>query len=99
MTFSHSDLIQIGANWLHKKGHKVVLKELTACTLETPDVLGFKYGQSFLLEAKCSRSDFLADKRKVFRRSPELGMGNYRSFICPADLIKPDELPEKWGLL
>ena len=99
MTFTHAELIQIGAKWLYKKGHKVILKELVACTLETPDLLAFKFGKSLLLEVKRSRSDFLADKKKIFRRDVALGMGNFRSFICPAGLISPEELPEKWGLL
>jgi len=52
-----------------------------------------------LLEAKCSRGDFLADKKKRFRKRPSKGMGMYRAFICPKDLIKPEELPKGWGLI
>jgi len=97
---THSELIEIGARWLYNKNYKVVLKELVTCTHEQPDIIGFcPTGFSFLLEAKASRADFLADKKKHFRYYPHTGMGKYRSFICPKDLIKPDELPENWGLI
>ena len=26
-------------------------------------------------------------------------VGNYRYFLCPEDVIQPEELPEGWGLL
>ena len=54
---------------------------------------------SILVEAKASRSDFLADKNKLFRQYPEQGMGSFRYFICPKELIMPADLPEKWGLV
>jgi hypothetical protein len=96
---SHADLVEAGARWLFNKGFKVVLKELSTCSLEIPDCLGFNSGHSFLLEAKATRSDFLSDKKKHFRRSPWQGMGLRRSYICPKYLIKPEELPENWGLI
>ena len=37
------------------------------------------------------------DKKKTFRRVG--GVGHYRLFLCPTDLIKPLELPMGWGLL
>lgn len=52
-----------------------------------------------LLEAKTSRADFLADRKKPHRIDPTSGMGRWRYFICPTDLIKVEELPEKWGLI
>ena len=42
---------------------------------------------------------FLADRSKPHRLNPEMGMGKYRYYICPTGLIKPEELPEKWGLI
>ncbi len=59
---------------------------------------GFDVG-TVLLEAKTSRSDFLVDRKKPHRVQPETGMGKWRYYICPTDLIKPEELPEKWGLI
>ena len=97
---THKDLIELGARWLYNKGYHVVLKELVTCAYEQPDVIGFRpTGFSFLLEAKTSRTDFLADKKKHVRQVPRAGMGLFRSFVCPKDLIKPEELPENWGLL
>lgn len=46
-----------------------------------------------------SRSDFLQDRRKPHRVSPQLGMGAFRYFMAPVGLIAVDELPEKWGLI
>ncbi|MCK5612117.1 hypothetical protein KAR91_60155 [Candidatus Pacearchaeota archaeon] len=61
--------------------------------------MGFRSGISILVEAKTSRADFHADKKKIFRRNPSLGVGAFRFFLCPAGIIKPEDLPEKWGLL
>ena len=52
-----------------------------------------------LIEAKTSRSDFLVDRKKPHRINPETGVGKWRYYICPTGLIKPTELPEKWGLI
>jgi len=52
-----------------------------------------------LVEVKVSRSDFLADFKKPHRLVQKDGMGNYRYYCCPDGMIKPDELPENWGLL
>lgn len=52
-----------------------------------------------LIEAKTSRSDFLVDRKKSHRINPETGVGKWRYYICPTGLIKPTELPEKWGLI
>jgi hypothetical protein len=41
----------------------------------------------------------LADKRKPHRSGDVLGLGRWRYYMCPQNLIKPEELPEKWGLL
>lgn len=56
------------------------------------------YG-SFLVEAKMSISDFRADAKKEFRQNPESGVGKYRYYACPEGLLKPEDLPEKWGLI
>jgi len=52
-----------------------------------------------MVEAKASRADFLADRKKGFRSETELGMGNWRYYICPEGMIEPSELPDNWGLL
>lgn len=97
---AHAILVARGARWLRQKGCKLVLREFSAAA-EIPDVIGWKgtFGESFLIECKASRSDFLKDRNKPWRRSPEYGMGLYRYFLCPPRMIKPDELPAGWGLL
>ena len=98
----HDELCEAGKKWLIKSiGARLAISELVCNTTygEIPDVIGWKSGYSILIEAKTSRSDFQADKKKIFRQYPEYGMGTYRLFLCPDGLIKPEELPDSWGLL
>lgn len=98
MELTHKKLIEIGYKWtLNKCGF--AFKELTVAHDEVPDVLGFNSLGTFLLEAKVSRADFLADKKKVFRVFSEKGIGDWRFFIVPKGLIKIEELPPNWGLI
>lgn len=96
--FTHSDLVKIGEKWLSKKCG-FVLKELTTLAMEIPDVIGFRSGESILIECKTSRSDFYADKKKFFRKYPWEGVGRIRFYMCKNGLIMPKDLPKKWGLL
>lgn len=100
---THQKLVELAYNWVLKNaGCGIAFKErLTVNNSgEIPDVIGFgTWGHSVVIEAKCSRADFLRDKKKKFRQNPELGMGKHRFFICPRDLIKIEELPENWGLI
>ncbi|PVZ84189.1 hypothetical protein C9426_24085 [Serratia sp. S1B] len=66
---------------------------------ELPDALGFRNGVSCLIEVKCSRSDFLADKKKKFRVEPSIGMGDWRFLMCEPGIIAIEDLPDGWGLL
>lgn len=66
---------------------------------ELPDTLGFRNGVSCLIEVKCSRSDFLADKKKRFRVDPSKGMGDWRFYMCEPGIIAIEDLPDGWGLL
>jgi hypothetical protein len=101
--FTHKDLIPIAYKWVLKRAScGVAFKELnTNCSnKEYPDVIGFSgWGRSVLIEVKVSRSDFLNDKKKAFRKDPHLGMGMYRFFMCPTGLIATHELPAGWGLI
>ena len=66
---------------------------------EQPDVLGISAcGESILLEVKTSRSDFFADKKKPWRINPEIGMGDFRVYLTPKGLLKPEEIPYGWML-
>jgi hypothetical protein len=81
---------------------------------EKPDVFGWRQQplkdklagkpfdtvESILFECKVSRADFLKDQKKRTRvDGGTLGMGRYRYYFAPAGLIRPDELPENWGLI
>lgn len=107
---NHRELCEIGAKLLKRpesaNGHGCHFAIVEpSCYGENPDVFGIRHGDNnhgvgtVLLEAKTSRSDFLADRKKPHRMNPEMGVGKWRYFICPVDLIKPEELPHKWGLI
>jgi len=107
-TNTHTKLVEMGAKWLRKHSYNVTIPNCPIIATETstanssgeiPDVIGFCYWTSVLIEVKTSRSDYLRDKKKNFRINPQDGMGEYRYYLCPEDLIQPDELPENWGLL
>lgn len=100
----HDDLCCMAVRWLRNTGRcNFAVREPTihvSGVSETPDAIGFNsYGQSILIECKASRSDFLADKRKWFRRTPALGLGQYRYYFAPKGVIAADDLPPKWGLI
>ncbi|MFX0394448.1 hypothetical protein ACOJ0Y_15350 [Morganella morganii] len=99
---THDDLCEIAVRFLQNNGFNVAFDDRFQSsngTGERPDAIGFRSGTSCLIEAKVSRSDFLADKKKWFRQQPEKGMGDWRFFISPPDIIKPEDLPAGWGLL
>jgi hypothetical protein len=99
--FTHKDLILIAYRWVLKNAScGVAFKELNTLSSECPDVMGIQGGaNTVLIEVKVSRSDFFADRKKPFRIHPEKGMGTYRFYMCPTDLIKPEDLPFNWGLI
>jgi hypothetical protein len=66
---------------------------------ESPDAFGWGGWTTQLIEVKVSRADFLSDKKKRWRKYPEQGLGAFRSYLCPEGIIKPEDLPDKWGLL
>ena len=98
---SHKEAVRRMAAYLRNSiGCTVVMAELTTANPETPDVLGFRTGgRSILIEVKVSRADFMADKNKSFRRQMERGMGDVRYFAAPKGILKPEDMPDKWGLL
>lgn len=95
---THSELVELGRKWLSRQC-AVVVTELTAANPESPDVIGWSAGCSTLIECKVTRSDFLADAKKMFRLFPEQGMGDHRLYLTPKGLLSVDELPLGWGLL
>ncbi|MBI6727323.1 hypothetical protein YA0089_27285 [Pseudomonas viridiflava] len=94
----HKLLCKKGASWFRSKGFPIAAPGIsTHWTKEKPDVVSFRSNCSAIIECKTTRGDFLADAKKPFRSSG--GVGTYRFYLCPVDLIKIDELPLGWGLL
>lgn len=99
---THKQLVEVAYKWvLNNSSCGVAFKELNSLSSnETPDVIGFgSWGHSVLIEVKVTRADFLSDKKKIFRRYPDQGMGSQRFYCCPTGMIKREELPEGWGLI
>jgi hypothetical protein len=66
---------------------------------ENPDVITWNSsGRSTIYEIKMSRSDFLADFKKKCRQEDHKKAGDRFAYVCYGDFIKPDEIPEDWGL-
>lgn len=104
-TFTHAELVEIAAKWLSNsmKCGAVITEVGGTYSLygEKPDAMGWRrQDQSVLVECKTSRADFLADRKKLFREKPELGMGRFRLYLAPKDLLsKKDVEGTGWGLL
>ena len=99
---THGELVMKAEGWLRRQGCGVTIRDpFSACTVngEKPDAIGWRDGLSILIECKASRADFHADKGKKFRAEPSTGMGDWRFYLCPPDVIRVDDLPEGWGLL
>jgi hypothetical protein len=97
---THSQLVEKAVRWLRAYRCGVVLSEQACASGEMPDAIGWKRAcHSVLVECKVSRSDFLADRDKPFRRKPQNGVGCERFYLTPAGLIREEELPAGWGLL
>jgi hypothetical protein len=67
--------------------------------MEEPDAIGWGPNGSELVECKVSRSDFMADQKKPWRRHEWTGLGDLRWYLTPPGLLKAEELPARWGLL
>lgn len=103
-TRKHRSLCNLAAKWLRKPKLNqpycpYVVVELVTASSESPDVFGWNYWATVLVEVKVSRSDFLADAKKFFRQNPERGVGAFRYYCSPEGLITEEDLPENWGLL
>lgn len=82
------------------RAHMYVAVELNTYGTENTDVWGYNGYTTTVIEVKVSHADFVADKNKYWRNvEPEFQAGNNRWFLCPEGVIKPDELPQGWGLL
>lgn len=103
--FSHQELCELTAKWVVRNMNmkQAYIEHKTMSSREIVDVLGFRSdGQNVLsvnYEIKVTRSDFLSDKNKPHRNGEKLGIGAYRFYVCPRDVIKPSDLPKGWGLI
>ena len=97
---THDDIADWGAKRIRSMGYNFSCSNMTSATHgEQPDILGISsFGESILIEVKVSRSDFLADKKKPWRSNPEMGMGDFRVYLAPKGLLKPEDIPYGWML-
>lgn len=100
---THTELVKRGVNWLKNNQiagmrFPIILPEYRCYANSIPDVIGLNHNHTAVLECKVSRSDFLADHRKGHRHN-NFQLGNYRYYLCPAELISYDEINSGWGLL
>lgn len=108
---THDELARLAVKWLKLPqsrggpGCQVAFSEARngVNAGEIPDAIGYRAGVwdegTTLVEVKVSRADFLADAKKPHRLDPASGIGRYRYYLAPEGLIKPEELPERWGLI
>ena len=96
---THDEVADIGAKKLRSMGYPISFSNMTSATHgEQPDALGMNaYADSFLLEAKVSRSDFLSDKNKPWRKDG-CGIGMRRAYITPKGLLNISDIPYGWEL-
>lgn len=94
----HETQNRLALRWLKKNGFALVgTNVMSTSSRERFDVIGFRQTCSVIVESKVSRSDFFADSKKPERNFG--GVGTYRFYITPPDLITIEELPCNWGLL
>jgi hypothetical protein len=105
---THDELVQHGVAWLRRRtggGCTEVFAEMVSPMAkgEVPDVIGWQSRGYFLyshvIECKTSRADFLRDKKKSWRQTGLIGMGQRRYYLTPAGVLSPTDLTDGSGLL
>jgi len=98
---THALLVERAVEWLRTQYRcGIVLSEQACASGEVPDAIGWKgKNRSVVVECKVSRADFLADRNKPWRLEPEIALGCERLYMAPAGVIRPEEIPQYWGLL
>lgn len=97
---THRELVERAYQWLRgtQKCQFAMMEPGSIMNKEIPDAIGWKNGESILVECKVSQPDLDADKRKRFRKNPVLGMGRYRYYMVEPG-IKVGNIYNSWGLL
>lgn len=100
MTLTHEDLLARAEKWLWGTNKSTIVLVQAPVRGAIADALGFGPSSYVTqLECKVSRSDFLADQKKYHRLQPRWDVGSHRFYLTPPGLLKPSEIPERWGLL
>lgn len=111
----HKFLERRGMAWLYTKGFRWCATEVPIGWTEgkkrtsahriyneNADALGVGIigmdARSCCIEVKVSRGDFLGDFNK-FHRLADNPHVTERYYLAPAGMLKPEEMPERWGLL
>lgn len=94
---NHKDVVARAVEWAQSR-HQLVIRERSAI-YEIPDVVGISYSYTTMIECKASRSDFLADKKKLSRLDGNYCVGNYRIYCAPKGILNESEIPDGWGFL
>ena len=92
---SHDALVERAGRWLlnTKKCKYVVTGGKPWACAEHPDAIGWLItGESIVVEVKTSLSDYLADERKIWRKTTK-GMGFWKYYLTPPGLIKREHKP------
>ena len=98
---THAELVQAAVAQLKRWRCLPIISEMHCANTygEIPDAIGWTARASILVECKTSKSDFLRDKEKIFRKYPDFGMGDIRLFFTPPGIIQEEiMLPPDWGL-
>lgn len=98
---AHADLVDRAVRWLRRSRSctRIVAEFVCVGTQEQPDAIGWRFTRSTLVEVKTSRADFRRDLTKPRHAHAAAGMGCWRWFLTPPDLVRPEELPAGWGLV
>ncbi len=90
---------------LNKKKHRLIVPNCKALGYEADVLSVSKAGFSYEFEVKLSRSDFRKDfthksgKHAIYQNGSPGYCPNHFFFVCPANIIEPESVPDYAGLL
>jgi uncharacterized Zn finger protein (UPF0148 family) len=97
---THEALCERAKSWLYGQVqcHLAIINPPSGGK-ERPDVIGWRFSESWLIECKTNRRDFFREEEKSSRSDLSLGAGKFRYYLVPDNLVSVDEVPSGWGLL